>query len=225
MKADDKQLPFSRDYHFIEKKLDDGLSELWLAQPGDVGATSGPFNDWISHKKKYFEKTKHYRTIITAGGNMGVYVRAYAKIFETVYAFEPSPKNFYCMTYNTPETNVHHLQMALGARSGWCTLNTSSKNNSGTHEVAKTGQGTIPMVTIDQFGFEEVDIIQLDVEGYESQIIKGAMETIKKWWPIIIAERGFDKEVGRELELLGYNGMAKSHADVIFVPKYKQNNT
>jgi len=47
---------------------------------------------------------------------------------------------------------------------------------------------TAEMRTLDSFGFEDVDIIKIDVEGSELFVIEGAVETIKKYQPIVQVE-------------------------------------
>ena len=35
------------------------------------------------------------------------------------------------------------------------------------------------MITIDSLGLESVDVIKIDVEGYEMEVLKGAEQTLK----------------------------------------------
>jgi hypothetical protein len=42
--------------------------------------------------------------------------------------------------------------------------------------------------TVDSYGFDDVDLIKIDVEGHEQFIILGAVETIKKTKPILMVE-------------------------------------
>jgi len=46
----------------------------------------------------------------------------------------------------------------------------------------------IHMYTLDSFDFEDVDIIKVDVEGYELSVLEGAVNTIKKHNPIVQIE-------------------------------------
>jgi hypothetical protein len=50
-----------------------------------------------------------------------------------------------------------------------------------------SGIGETPQVTIDSFNLEP-SLIFLDIEGYEGFAIQGAVNTIKKFKPIIILE-------------------------------------
>lgn len=228
------------DLEWREKILDKQLniSDRWLWPKTDTGSYGGPFNDWQNHRKYYFEYLPKVEvqgkdgtnwarpcghTIITAGGNMGAYVRCYAEMFQHVYAFEPSWLSFVCMVANNPRRNVHWMNMALGEESGWCQVDGSNKHNMGTHKVTAMPNAAVPMATIDQFNFSKVDAIQLDVEGYEQKVLLGARETIKLCKPIIIIERAPNNIIKRLFEELGYSIARQSSADFVFVHESKLN--
>ena len=42
--------------------------------------------------------------------------------------------------------------------------------------------------TLDSYQFDNVDIIKIDVEGYEYDVLLGAIETIEKWKPVVQVE-------------------------------------
>lgn len=46
----------------------------------------------------------------------------------------------------------------------------------------------VNMETLDSYKFKNVDIIKIDVEGYELKVLEGAIKTIKKYQPVIQAE-------------------------------------
>ena len=52
----------------------------------------------------------------------------------------------------------------------------------------RTIQEKIQTKTLDSFNFKDVDGIKIDVEGLEFQVIKGAVNTIKKYRPVIQTE-------------------------------------
>ena len=64
----------------------------------------------------------------------------------------------------------------------------------------------VPIRTLDSHQlFEDVDFIKMDVEGYEPLIIRGAVRTIERNWPVILCEinRG-DFTAQTLLEDMGY---------------------
>ena len=46
-----------------------------------------------------------------------------------------------------------------------------------------------PIRTLDEFEFDDVDFIKIDTEGYETFVIKGAMETLMRCKPVIVVEQ------------------------------------
>lgn len=197
----------------------------WTWIKGDTGAFTGPKLDWeTSHKTKYFEHVKKFDVIVTAGTNCGLYTRFYAKKFKHVYAFEPEPLAFYCMSINCEYENVVKLNAALGHGHGLVGINRAraggDAENVGMNTVAPpSNQFKIPMVTVDSLVLDACDVIQLDVEGYEQYAIIGANETIKRFKPVIIAER-FNSQANQDMMAeLGYVLAGLSKMDSIYIPK------
>ena len=63
--------------------------------------------------------------------------------------------------------------------------------NYGECSVLKKGKGAFhaaQMVCIDKLAPVKCDFMKIDVEGYEPQVIAGAIETIKKFKPSMLVE-------------------------------------
>ena len=196
--------------------IDGETNWTWIAT--DTGAWDGPKHDWIhSHKEKFFKYLRKHNVVVTAGANCGMYARLYAKLFKTVYAFEPDPLNFHCLVNNTQFDNVIKMQCALGSTNKLITLSRANMTNVGCHQIdgsAFVTDSVIPMITIDSLNLAGCDLLQLDVEQYELNVLYGAVETIKKYQPVITAENGI---LCKELLLqLGYKQIDQSGADIIY---------
>jgi hypothetical protein len=84
------------------------------------------------------------------------------------------------------------------------------------------------MITLDSLALDEVDFMKLDTEGYEENILRGAVETIKRCRPVIIVEQKRDMAEARFglrprgavtfLESLGYKLVKEMSGDYIMVP-------
>ena len=133
--------------------------------------------------------TEQQRVVVQAGGNAGMYVRMYEDIFNTVYTFEPDPINFYCLTKNTGD-RVIKFQSCLGNQPNFVNLSYDEmhlkKPNSGGYRVK--GEGSIPTMILDNLNLPIVDLIHLDIEGFEKFALLGAIETIKRCKPVITLE-------------------------------------
>lgn len=193
----------------------------WLKR--DTGAWDGPIKDWNdSHFDAFVNGISPKRIVVTAGGNMGLYTRAYSEMFNRVYVFEPDHFNFSALVRNNLADNVFFFRAALGERPGWCSLDPSNQEtNVGMHKVRTDNGGTIPVMTIDQLNLPECNLIQLDVEGFEPSVIAGALETIKRHSPVVVTEGNHGK-VRTLLASIGY----ESHNDASradFIYRRKQN--
>lgn len=60
-------------------------------------------------------------------------------------------------------------------------------NNEGSTAVGKGGDAA-ELRTIDSFGFRNVSLIKMDVEGYEDAVLAGAKETIQRERPVLLVE-------------------------------------
>jgi FkbM family methyltransferase len=149
--------------------------------------------------------TKH-RTAVQAGGNIGAWPKRMAEVFDRVYTFEPEPISLACLEKNVP-ANVIVSGAALGESDGFCAIDRQSL---GSHRVIDGHD--IPMTRIDALHLTDVDLIQLDVEGYEWHALAGAIDTIRRCTPLIQVElRNFTEAYGLNdaavrdlLQSLGY---------------------
>ena len=203
---------------FRTKKLAGVQDDRWMWPKADKGAYAGPFTDWDnSHIHKYFKNVKQKRLVVTAGANMGLYVRAYANMFDHVWAFEPHWVNFYCMSYNCPYDNVYKFQAALGENTTQCNFqNSNPTTNMGAYRIKDDApEKSIPMMALDDMNLPYVDLIQLDIEGYEGWALKGGQKTIEKHKPVIIVENARPPSAD-VLSGLGYVLQEKSISDQIY---------
>jgi hypothetical protein len=86
----------------------------------------------------------------------------------------------------------------------------------GTHSDEGGGEAkTVPVFTLDMFGFDDVDYIKIDVEGFEKKVLLGARRTLDRHNPLIVIEQNHVVLDGDEqysakhhLESIGYRQVA-----------------
>jgi len=167
---------------------------------------------------------------VQAGGNLGVFPKALARVFETVYTFEPAPDCFAALMANAPEKNIVKLQAALGDTARL--VNVSRERRDGKphpHEgiTHVRGVGVLPMVRLDDLCLPVVDLLYLDLEGYELFALWGAVETVGRCRPVIAVEInkgiGFyghtPADVRQWIVDRGYRPVFTTRADEVFVPE------
>jgi FkbM family methyltransferase len=170
---------------------------------------------------KFCSVNKRLNTVVQAGGSIGVWPKILSKHFQTVYTFEPEPISFECLDKNVIGMNVIKSNTALGESN--CIISMDRKSLTA-HKVNKNIVGSITMITLDSLYLDKCDALLLDVEGYEWNVLQGAVETIHKFKPLILVEALKDKinPVHLYLTKLGYEKTMHIELDDIY--EYRKKN-
>jgi FkbM family methyltransferase len=168
-------------------------------------------------------RCRQRRRCVQAGGHAGFWPRRLSPYFREVTAFEPEPALHECMRRNLDmwgARNVEPRREALSDRTGGGRM--LPHPSAGSWRVAsETPLETVPvdLVRLDDFGFADVDALLLDVEGHEARAISGAVETIRRSWPVILVEvlPGSAAPTRAVLAGLGYGLAARAHKDEVYV--------
>jgi len=130
------------------------------------------------------------RICIDIGANVGLWACDLVKSFDHVIAFEPVTEFIECFKKNVQGSNYTMYQMALGRAESFIEMNIVQGNTGHTHiDQSSIGKGTIPLKTLDSFNLTNVDMIKIDVEGFEGEILAGAMKTIEQNKPVLVIEQ------------------------------------
>lgn len=175
-------------------------------------------------------------TVLDIGANVGSHALPMANYVGTegrVYAFEPVPwaqnklkrnlelNNFDNLTLEPialSDVDQEQVEMEfrasfkLGSKSG---VGADGKINSGWWSECEHVK--VRMETLDHYvtrhQIDRIDLIKLDVDGFEGKVIRGALQSLRRFQPILIMEiapawtemRGDDmRDIVRQIERLGY---------------------
>ena len=201
----------------------------WLWPIIDENSWEGQ-NKSIDLHKTVLKHVKKNNVMVQAGGNCGFILNTFVKHFDTIYTFEPDPVNFYCLSHNVTNSNVFKMQACLGNTKE--TVKTQQLITEGRpHDIGGVhinGKGFTPTLIIDNFNLPACDLIQLDIEGYELKALKGAVETIKKFKPVLCIEfcekwlnryQTSNSEIEKFLIDLNYEQTDEHFVDKIFTYK------
>jgi FkbM family methyltransferase len=154
------------------------------------------------------------RCIFDVGAHIGQTAKRFATAFPAadIYSFEPDPRSYAALEATARALpRVHPFHAALGARTGEATLfrnvydqtNSLLPNAAGAAEFAlfeeylrPAGTEQVPITTIDAFcaehGIRAIDVLKMDVQGYELEVLRGAAETLSgAAIPLIYTEVSF----------------------------------
>jgi FkbM family methyltransferase len=188
---------------------------------------------------KFIIKNCGEKSIIHGGTYFGDFLPALGKnVKGMVYSFEPNNINYGHARETINLNNLDNVildNVALSDEFGVVTMKVANNSVSigggshivddNTNEAHQDFQKT-NTITLDDFmvNKEEVSIIQLDVERYEEKALRGGLETIKKYMPIIIIEnKPTSKFFTDNLKPLGYMYHQKKlhHNSILYTNEHK----
>jgi len=175
-----------------------------------IGAKIIYTGDYESPLKKIFRSMiKKGDHVLDIGANIGFHTLYFAELVGSsgiVTAFEPVPVNYKALSNNIKLNKVQNIvakNIALGTKNETITIRADeNSDNPGSYNLFdKQGNVTIECRIGDEIVAENesVDFIKIDVEGYESFVIEGLIQTITKHKPVIIFE--YDKAYHQKTNL------------------------
>lgn len=177
---------------------DDGLSKTLYYR----GVHEPPVTQWVQNE------LSPEMTVLDIGANIGYYVLLESSVIDrdgSIYAIEPVPTTFEILNKNIALNNLENIvttyQYAIGSSPGEAKIEVTEKrnwahiahDNLGAQRANILNHATyqsvlVPMTTIDIFVKEQniknVNFIRMDVEGFEVEVIKGALHTLTNHRPL-----------------------------------------
>jgi len=146
---------------------------------------------------------------VDVGAHVGNHTVFFAHVLGLrTIAFEPNPASFRHLKSNISANAIgercqlHNL--AVGHQRGRALLRLhGAERNSGAVGVQLTGKGDVEVITLDEALRHEpqIDIIKIDVEGFEVRVLEGAQATIARHRPIVYVEAN-EREFARVCHVL-----------------------
>ena len=141
-------------------------------------------------------------TFVDVGANFGyfsLYLASREGFAGVVHAFEPSSRGLHDLEKLVAgfelgdRIRIHrcalgdsigNAEMLLSNSDGLTTMVASMSNR-----LEKVlGKQTVELRTLDDFSFEKIDLIKIDVEGAETMVISGGLNAIKAHLPVVVFE-------------------------------------
>lgn len=119
------------------------------------------------------------RNAIDIGCRDGEYTRYLQENFDHVFCFDIRKRKFF--PRNVRKNKVTHFACCLG-----------NVHDKYPRKDSFFGKREIETYKLDSFNFPNVDYIKIDTDGFEYDIVLGALNTIKKYRPLIVCEAAPD---------------------------------
>ncbi|MDD3302266.1 MAG: FkbM family methyltransferase [Candidatus Gracilibacteria bacterium] len=143
--------------------------------------------------------------ILDIGANIGNHTLFWLYKGFYVNSFEPIRKNYrllHCNVFgNSLGDNSELYKFGFGEKEETIKLQVFAHNMG----ACRRGEGgeDVTIHLLDNYNFGKIQLIKIDVEGMEGKVIRGGLETIKKYKPDLMVE--INKQETRDLiESLGY---------------------
>jgi FkbM family methyltransferase len=141
-------------------------------------------------------------TALDIGANIGNHSLYFSDLFEEVFAFEPSPRTFALLKFNTEHAclkrNIKCFNFGLSDQNSELLFETSNLNVGGSRivEAPRKIQASDTLLIevkraddLPELYDKKISLIKIDVEGHELAALKGAKNLIERNNPIILFEQ------------------------------------
>lgn len=131
---------------------------------------------------------KMFRRAVDIGAHVGLWSWVLSQRFKTVDSFEPVEEFRAHFVQNVTAPNVKLHPAAIGSRMGKVKMAVQADNTGMTH-IQAGAPGDVLLRPLDYFKLKHVDLMKVDVEGFETEVVMGARETLGRCRPIIVIEQ------------------------------------
>lgn len=159
------------------------------------------------------------RRFLDIGANSGYYSYYFQDTFANVDSFEPLAEvTRELEAVKNPRVDIHNVALSdrCGTQNFFIPLDEDGAIVAGLASLeprqGKCIMRDVPVKRLDDYGFTDVDLIKIDVEGHELKVLLGAERTIRQTKPHLIVEieqRHLHlpiAEVFNHIQRLGYRG-------------------
>lgn len=175
---------------------------------GDNKYTLVSDDDYLEQLKRGFEPdmVRLFKSLVRAddyvldiGANIGCTALLFGSLAAQVFAFEPSPSTYRFLQRNIAGSgllNIKTYNLGLGEQAGETTLTFSPTNRSGgfvSDKIQAMAGYSVEKITIQpldlfiqSLNLPRVDLIKIDVEGFEGSVLRGARWLLDTYRPIVV---------------------------------------
>ncbi|RAK52001.1 FkbM family methyltransferase [Phenylobacterium deserti] len=175
-------------------------------------------------------------TVVEIGANIGTHTVPMAKACAPgrLYAFEPQQRVFQVLCGNLALNDVRNVLAypeGCGEESGYATVPPiayeQANNFGGISLSTDASRGVRVRITpLDELDLRKLDVLKIDVEGFEPKVLRGARETILRCRPVIYIENDRLEQAHEVIQLIDRMGYQMYwHRPPLFDPQNYRGHT
>jgi FkbM family methyltransferase len=168
-----------------------------------IGRALAKYGEWAQLELDILAHfIKEGNTVLDIGACFGTHSIAFSELVGSsgrVIAFEASPTNFTLLERNCrniKDVPLQLIQAIVGMGDGARFVSRDNEENRGASRLEKASARDISLdaeagqisLSIDSLDLSRVDFVKIDVEGMESDVVSGALETLRRCAPFIFFE-------------------------------------
>ena len=164
-----------------------------------IGASLRKYGEFSAEETALFSiVVQPGRTVLDIGANIGVHTVDFSRLVGpagVVHAFEPQRLVFQLLCANVALNscaNVFTHRMAVGADSTSILVPpldpTECHNYGGLSLPGSKAGEAVPLLTIDSMDLRDCQFIKIDIEGMETEALRGGVATIQRFRPMLYVE-------------------------------------
>tara|TARA_B100000073_G_scaffold241656_1_gene202663 strand:- start:24 stop:821 length:798 start_codon:yes stop_codon:yes gene_type:complete len=165
-----------------------------------------PVKYWYAHIRGYLEPEMKVLEnlisindrIIDVGANRGIYSYFFSKYSRNIEVFEPNPACSKLLeSWSNQLDGIHVHNVALSNKDGLASLLIPVDENGIEHDSSasienndfqNTKTQEVSLRRLDEYLFQDITFIKIDVEGHEFSVLQGALNTIAEFKPSMLIE-------------------------------------
>ena len=178
----------------------------------------GPAEYQDDVRAEAYRFVKEYNIAIDVGANIGFWTKPLLDKFKKVIAFEPVFDILTCLKKNTVGLNIEYNHLILSDQKTTADMITDQINTGNNYvDSSSFGCGKIPVNTIDNLNLPMFNLIKIDCQGHDYLVLKGAVNTLQKFQPVVVVEQEDNENKCSDLlNKLGAKKLSKVRKDYIY---------
>lgn len=177
----------------------------------------GPAQYQDDVRDEAYKYVNDFSIAVDVGANVGFWSVPLSDKFEKVISFEPIAQVYECLVENTKNlSNIKLNNFALGSENKNVNMVFDSSNTGNSY--IDGNPGNIKVKKLDDSFMPKFGLIKIDCERHELEVLKGAVNTLLKYKPIVVVEQQPETEecAGKFLKELGAIELGNVRKDYIF---------